>query len=547
MRRRLTSLYALVVAGPLALLLGLAIVVAKDEREIQRERLRAAVALRVDDLAAHIESTLGQIERETLEALPDVSAGHDSLRELARTAPFIVLPFTMARDGTLTYPSGELLSAKEREFLERTRAIWSGDAILYRTPQPESSRKESPSTAQRAEPQQSLSRSSQPLESPDQGSWITWHWQEGLHLLLYRREPGGELMGAEIDRVAVLSRLVAELAERPSSTDATALPWRTALVDARGDSVANFGPLEPKGAPLVERALRYPLDSYRLRSWVDPRALGEGIFGPGILLGLVAFVLAILGLSAWIWREHDRDLRDAAQRVGFVTQVSHELKTPLTNIRLYAEMLEDEIPEEDRTAARHLGVIVSESQRLTRLIHNILTFSKNQSGTLKLHPQPVDLDETVAHAIESSAASLSEQGIELTYSKGNSGTVTTDVDAVGQIVANLLSNVEKYAAAGKRVVVKTGRESQSAFVDVRDFGPGIESRHSEAVFAPFFRIQDQLTQSASGTGIGLTIARQLARLLHGDLALVPVEGPGSCFRLTLPAPKDADLALTGDS
>ena len=110
--------------------------------------------------------------------------------------------------------------------------------------------------------------------------------------------------------------------------------------------------------------LASPLSAWNL-AWYGPQP-AEGGPGLSLLSGLGAVALALIGLAVWFYRESSRELREAARRVTFVNQVSHELKTPLTNIRLYAELLEDELPEEDDKAAHHLGVIVSESQRLSR-------------------------------------------------------------------------------------------------------------------------------------------------------------------------------------
>ncbi|MBI2376143.1 MAG: HAMP domain-containing histidine kinase [Deltaproteobacteria bacterium] len=514
-----TALSAASVALPLAGLAAVAAIVARDENDIQRERLRVAHALHLDDVASRVATTVSRIESEILGSLPSAEAALTSpehLREIARTAPFIVQPFVTGDDGRPKYPKAPLTAA-ESDFLERTRAIWSGDAILYRAPRPESGA----STENRASF----------VPDPRVG-WVGWHWQEGLHLLVFRQEPSGSIVGAEVGRIALIAEIISDLERTLPARPAGSV--RITLVDARGDAVVHFGGPGGGAHPIVDRALTHPLDSFRIQAFVDDRASTP--FGVSFYLGLGALALVVLTLALWAHREQSRDLREAAQRVGFVTQVSHELKTPLTNIRLYAEMLEDEIADEDERARKHLGVIVSESQRLTRLIHNILTFSKDRAGNLRLSPTKSDFDRAVEDSVASAGPSLKEKGIEVSLELGNVGTATFDRDALGQIIANLLSNVEKYARDGRRATIRTGRDSNRVFVEVRDFGPGIDPRHHEAVFAPFFRLEDKINEGAAGTGIGLTIARQLARLSFGELRVMPGEPPGARFRLELPDP-----------
>ena len=117
--------------------------------------------------------------------------------------------------------------------------------------------------------------------------------------------------------------------------------------------------------------------------------------------------------------------------------------------------------------------------------------------------------------------------------------VIADEDALGQILANLLSNVEKYASAGERVDVTLAQDAAKTRIRVRDYGPGIPAGQRRKVFDPFFRARSDLTEGVSGTGIGLTIARDLARQCGGELELEPCE-PGACFVLTLPTQPAGD-------
>jgi signal transduction histidine kinase len=318
---------------------------------------------------------------------------------------------------------------------------------------------------------------------------------------------------------------------------------RMELADSRGQTVHQWGPMLPEdGAPRAPEApdasvaLERPLDAWQLRYFISPsqRAALSGGAGTGLFLGLGAIGLALIVLSVYIYREYTRRLRDAARRVGFVTRVSHELRTPLTNIRMYAELLEDSAEDDD--AARRAKVIVAESQRLGRLIENVLAFARHQKGVLAVKPGRVDVDAVVREVVATFEPALGARGIEVRFELGAPPPVRASADAVDQIVANLLSNVEKYAAAGGEVRVGTRADGGHVVVSVADRGPGIPARERDKIFEPFHRAGDSLT-GASGTGIGLAIARELARAAGGELALAEAEH-GACFELTLPVAGD---------
>src|SRR5262249_42441105 len=138
-------------------------------------------------------------------------------------------------------------------------------------------------------------------------------------------------------------------------------------------------------------------------------------------------------------------LRLAAQRVSFVNQVSHELKTPLTNIRLYAEMLEDHVALDDEPGRHRLRGVVDESQRLGRLNTNILALARKDNGRLSVHPAPGSVDDVVRDVLAQFRPALEARGVHTEMGAGAPARVRVDADALSQMLGNLLSNVEKYA------------------------------------------------------------------------------------------------------
>lgn len=405
--------------------------------------------------------------------------------------------------------------------------------------------------------QRELSGLESPAGSPQPADWgwYGWYWGRTLHLLYWERTAGG-FHGAELNAARFLADTIAELPESNPATPQPLLPGCVRLTDAVSGVLYQWGGASdpaPGERPTAEMALSPPLDSWRLAIFVAPAAAEAWGGGRRVLVtfgaawGAVA--LALAGLAVVFYREQNRALREAAQRVSFVNQVSHELKTPLTNIRMYAEMLEDGMDSEnveDEKARRHVGVIVSESRRLSRLIANILTFSRGQRGRLALHPAAGVVDDVVREVIEHHRASMESRGIAIEFDPDAPAVVRLDADALAQILGNLLSNVEKYAAAGGFVRVATRQETKQdegrkiknedyTILTVTDNGPGIPRRMRERIFRPFVRLSDRVTDGVTGSGIGLTIARELARLHGGDLTVVASEA-GAVFEMRLATP-----------
>ena len=564
MHRRLIIALVLLVGLPLVGLTLLAVKVVGDERDMALVQWRELLEGRLQDLANGIAAQTESVEREALDALDGARLTADGLRELVRNSPLVSQSFLLGGDGRLTFPPDDATtSAEERAFLTRTRSIWTGRAILYGPPRAEETAEAAPpapravpvqmqqklATTKRARPPTSTSGprdrrgdSLLDLSQIRDVGWITWYWQEGLHLLLWRRAPQGAgtatggVIGVEVDRVAALGRVLGRL------PDPANLEGRIVLMGGRGVAIAQWGPLEPESGakPAARVALGPPWDAWWLEYYPSEKEQA-GFRGPSALWtwgpGLGALVVSLLLLAVYFYRESDREMREAAQRVTFVTQVSHELKTPLTNIRLYAELLDRDLElfddEDDSSARSRLATIVTEAQRLSRLISNILTFSRQRRGKLTVTPQPFDLDARVRGMVEQFGPALTACDVDVEVEWAAPAPTHADKDSVDQIVANLLSNVEKYAAGGGWLGVRTRQDEAHSYVEVADLGPGIPKEHRERVFLPFYRVSDRLSDGVTGTGIGLALSAELARKNGGSLALVPSER-GTVFRLTLP-------------
>jgi len=251
------------------------------------------------------------------------------------------------------------------------------------------------------------------------------------------------------------------------------------------------------------------------------------------MAGAAAALLAGIGLAARIRSER----RLAEQRVSFVNRVSHELRTPLTNMLLNLDAAAEHI--EEGPATRRLRLVREEARRLSRLIENVLTFSRRDREDVPVSARACDPAAVIDTVIEQFTPSFARRGVGVKLTSDSMRNCLLDGDALAQIIANLLSNVEKYAPVGT-VEISCRIENDELVLSVVDEGPGIPASAAERVFQPFERLNSRLTEGVTGTGLGLAIARELAHRMGGTLSLLP-SAKGATFELRVPARALPDL------
>jgi signal transduction histidine kinase len=242
----------------------------------------------------------------------------------------------------------------------------------------------------------------------------------------------------------------------------------------------------------------------------------------------IVLLLCAIGIGSWlIWRDLGRQVQLARQKTDFVSNVSHELKTPLTSIRIFSELLANN-PDPERQK-RYSEIIVNESSRLTRLINNVLDFARMDRGEMKYEKEVFDLNALVRETLTNFRLNFASEGID-----SDPLPVRGNRDATAQVLLNLLSNAEKYGDG--RIEVTTRRsENGLGTVQVSDRGPGVPHGSEEKIFEQFHRAHNSLNSGIQGAGLGLTLARQIARANGGDVIYEPRPGGGSQFSLTLSA------------
>lgn len=299
---------------------------------------------------------------------------------------------------------------------------------------------------------------------------------------------------------------------------------------------------DPEASPAdSSRTLATHFGSWRVQSWDERHTLVTYQRDRLALAAALAFFVLLSGCLAGA--SVRRALRLAEQRVSFVNRVSHELKTPLTNILLNADLATDGA---DPRSRQRLARIQEETRRLARLIDNVLAFSRRGPVEAK-SSAPVALRPLIEEVTEIFAPSLERRGVAVEVGGAEETHVLVEPDALRQILGNLLSNIEKYAAAGGIARITFSDERDEVILLVSDRGPGILERDYERIFRAFYRLDDRTSEGVTGTGLGLAIARDLAVELGGALRVVSGETPGATFELRLPAVPVAKVISFPDS
>jgi len=258
---------------------------------------------------------------------------------------------------------------------------------------------------------------------------------------------------------------------------------------------------------------------------------------PFTLYGSVLFVVLVAMLLAayLLLRDMHREAETVAMRSHFVASVSHELKTPLTSIRAHAETLLMGRANAPETTSEYLKTIMSESERLTRLVESVLDLSRIEQGRKTYRMQSTCLAEIVRSAAKTMEYPLSQLGFTLTLSTDETEpTLLADADALGQAILNLIGNAMKYSGRSRRIEMRMGTAAREAFVDVVDHGIGIHREEQARIFEKFHRVQTEETEGIAGTGLGLALALHVVEAHHGRIDVVSAPGRGSTFSMRIP-------------
>lgn len=365
--------------------------------------------------------------------------------------------------------------------------------------------------------------------------------QNKLRLMVWHRTSAqpGYVFGAQLD----LNRVVESLRPLIQSERALQDDICLALLDdnARPVALSRNAFQASWKRPFVATEVGEALPHWEIAAYlVDPARLTQAAHTARLTLGLlVALLVFAIGVGSWlVVRSLNAELKLARQKTDFVSNVSHELKTPLTSIRMFSELLAEGRVSDHVKQRSYLNIITAEAARLTRLINNVLDFSRMERGEKKYNFQPCDLTEIVRGTAETFRPHLEAGGIKFAVELPDVNiSIKGDADALSQVLVNLLSNAEKYSNGGKEIsmlLIQRQTPLPHAEIRVMDRGTGVPRGCEEKIFEKFYRAHDSLSNGIQGSGLGLTIARQIARAHGGDIVCEPREGGGSCFILRLP-------------
>lgn len=360
------------------------------------------------------------------------------------------------------------------------------------------------------------------------------------HLVLFRnawRDGERFIQGMLIDRASFIDEAV-----EPAFFSAGLANGTQLAISVTGNVIAALSVSSPTGrqlasAPLYTSRLSPPLAGIEVA--IDSGTLERG---PGFNLlawtAIALFTVLVGGFLA-MYRFGLQQIRLAQQQQNFVSAVSHELKTPLTSIRMYGEMLRSGWADEDKKQI-YYDYIFDEGERLSRLIDNVLQLARLNSSGPAISIENVAIKDLfdILRSKLSSQAERAGFGLEFTLDAAvGDRVIATDIDALTQVFINLVDNAVKFSGESEPRMISISARSQdqhNVVLSVRDFGPGIPQAEMKRLFELFYRPDNELTRSTAGTGIGLALVRQLVDAMSGRVD-IRNRDPGAEFCITLPS------------
>jgi two-component system, OmpR family, phosphate regulon sensor histidine kinase PhoR len=239
--------------------------------------------------------------------------------------------------------------------------------------------------------------------------------------------------------------------------------------------------------------------------------------------------------KVFILRDVTKEREIDRMKTDFVSSVSHELRTPLTSIMGFSNTIlrKEDMPEEMKK--EFIEIIHNESNRLARLIEDVLSISKIEAGKITFEMKPLNLDEVIQDAVTIYKTQAEDKQIDLSYEgEEKLSKIMGDRDAMSQVIVNLVSNALKFTPSKGKIDVRLKHRNDLIILDVEDNGLGIPKMEQERIFQKFYRIHRPGTQ-IQGTGLGLSIVMEIVEKHNGKIELFSEENKGSLFRISIPA------------
>lgn len=352
--------------------------------------------------------------------------------------------------------------------------------------------------------------------------------------IFWKKTANGNIIGCVIDKNQLNNRILSSLPDLSST-----IRIITILND---NGIPLFIPKENNNRdwrkPFVAREISELLPHWEIAVYlINPDFIeNKADFMKSVVYILITLMsISILFGSILIIRSIYLEINLARKKTTFVANVSHELKTPLTSIRMFAEILKEKRQTDEKKKNKYLEIMVSETERLTRLINNVLDFSKINERKKKYNKKNMDCIKLCKNISESQKVRLIHNGFIFNFNtKIKEIFIYADEEAMKQVILNIISNAEKYSIDRKEIILSVFKDNCNVFIQIEDRGIGIPSKHVNKIFKEFYRIDDTLTSKVKGTGLGLTIAQKIINDHNGNIIYKPRIGGGSVFQIILP-------------
>ncbi len=263
---------------------------------------------------------------------------------------------------------------------------------------------------------------------------------------------------------------------------------------------------------------------------------------------LVLTCCVLIGLLTGValsYRAASRETRLAQLKAGFISNISHEMKTPLATIQMFSETLESGRMKDAARMHEYHAVIHKESRRLALMIEDALDFARMENATKQYRFAPCDVNAVVENAAAEFRESVEMAGGTLTVTLADLEPLIADDKALAQLLGNLIGNAIKYSPERKDIHVRTREAGAQIAIDVEDKGIGIPASEHHRIFEQFYRVDSPAVHATKGTGLGLAIVSHIVQAHGGEIRLTSKENEGSCFTILLPRKSPKLATRTG--
>lgn len=448
-------------------------------------------------------------------------------------SPYLLQTYWMNKEGILKYPTLHSSNNRsEADFLIKTMNLWQNNNFVDQTKNVKPSEYEINQWGNTQQIAQTMQTSTATLNFD---GFVSWYGGKGLMIIYWQQLENGDFIGAELNLSYVKAKIITGL---PSQLNES-ITYQ--LIDEKQNLIHEWGvvKIDKDSKELIKEYFAFPFSSWTLLTFGEaPKGLQllNSNYKTTLITNILIICLVLFLCGSLAYFLMIKEMKDLQKKMNFITEVSHELKTPLTNIRLYAELLERKVFSDDEKSKSYIQILLQETQRLSRMIHNVLTYRKLNSKSNNINTNTFSLNELAEKCLQSFLPILESKGFIIEKKFELNKNVVCDMDSFEQILSNLINNAEKYANEGKYLCIRTFEENSFAVLECIDHGRPLTKALAEKIFLPFFRAHKDLSHGAGGTGVGLTISRELAILNGGKLYCIPFAS-GNIFRLQLPLQK----------